>query len=75
MANFKLRFILFRNPFLLAFTAVPVVFQLITLPLIPESPKYSLIVKNRVEQAEEDLKKLRGKDDVSFLAKNYGFKK
>uniref|UniRef100_A0A1I8EFC7 MFS domain-containing protein n=1 Tax=Wuchereria bancrofti TaxID=6293 RepID=A0A1I8EFC7_WUCBA len=51
-------------PMVFGFTVVPVVFQIATLPLIPESPKYSLIVKNRAEQAEEDLKKLRGKDNV-----------
>lgn len=43
------------------------IFQVATLPLIPESPKYNLIVKNRAEQAEEDLKKLRGKDNVIFF--------
>ncbi|KAM3720107.1 Facilitated glucose transporter protein [Dirofilaria immitis] len=51
-------------PMVFGFTVVPVVFQIATLPMIPESPKYSLIVKNRAEQAEEDLKKLRGKDNV-----------
>lgn len=34
------------------------------LPFSPESPKYNLIVKNRTEQAEKDLKKLRGREDV-----------
>lgn len=31
-----------------AFVAVPALFQLICLPFCPESPKYNLIVKNRV---------------------------
>ncbi|VBB30748.1 unnamed protein product [Acanthocheilonema viteae] len=51
-------------PMVFGFTVVPVIFQIATLPMIPESPKYNLIVKNRAEQAEEDLKKLRGKDNV-----------
>ncbi|VDK60277.1 unnamed protein product [Gongylonema pulchrum] len=54
-------------PMIFAFTAVPAVFQLATLPMIPESPKYNLIVKNRAEKAEEDLKKLRGKEDVCYF--------
>lgn len=52
-------------PLIFAFTLVPVLVQVCTLPLCPESPKYNLIVKNRVVQAENDLKKLRGQDDVS----------
>lgn len=47
-----------------AFTAVPVIIQLCFLPMCPESPKYSLVVKHRNERAETDLKWLRGKDDV-----------
>lgn len=46
---------------------VPVFFQLATLPFIPESPKYSLIVRDHAEQAEEDLKKLRGRDNVMLF--------
>lgn len=45
---------------------VPVVIQLLTLPMCPETPKYTLIVKNQAEQAEADLKKLRGREDVSI---------
>lgn len=45
---------------------MPVIIQVLTLPMCPESPKYNLIVRNRVEQAEDDLKKLRGSDDVSL---------
>uniref|UniRef100_A0A914UIY0 Major facilitator superfamily (MFS) profile domain-containing protein n=1 Tax=Plectus sambesii TaxID=2011161 RepID=A0A914UIY0_9BILA len=51
-------------PLILALTALPALFQVVTLPFCPESPKYSLIVKNRVEQAEKDLKKLRGRENV-----------
>lgn len=39
--------------------------QVCTLPFCAESPRYSLIVKGRHEQAEKDLKRLRGKEDVS----------
>jgi SP family facilitated glucose transporter-like MFS transporter 1 len=48
----------------LAFTVVPCIFQLGTLTFCPESPKYNFITKGKTEQAEKDLKKLRGRDDV-----------
>jgi len=54
-----------RWPLIFAFTVVPCIVQLVTLPLCPESPKYNLITKAKSAQAEKDLKKLRGKDDVS----------
>lgn len=54
-----------RWPLIFAFTVVPCIFQLITLPLCPESPKYNLINKNKPDQAEKDLKKLRDRTDVS----------
>lgn len=47
-----------------AFTAVPVLVQACTLPFCVESPKYNLLVREHAEQAEEDLKKLRAKDEV-----------
>ncbi|GMR35833.1 hypothetical protein PMAYCL1PPCAC_06028 [Pristionchus mayeri] len=53
-----------RWPYIFAFTVVPSALQLLTLPGCVESPKYNLIVKGRGEQAEQDLKKLRGTDDV-----------
>lgn len=53
-----------RWPLVFAFALVPVVVQLATLPLCPESPKYTLIVKNKKEEAEAALKKLRGENDV-----------
>ncbi|KAL1239925.1 Facilitated glucose transporter protein [Trichinella spiralis] len=49
---------------LLFLTIVPAVFQLITLPHCPESPKYLLILKKRREDAEKALKLLREKDNV-----------
>jgi len=52
-------------PYIFAFTVVPCIFQLATLTFCPESPKYSLINKGRSEQAEKDLKKLRGREDVA----------
>lgn len=52
-------------PLLFALVAFPAIFQLVTLPLCPESPKYSLITKGRDEQAEKDLRSLRGKENVS----------
>uniref|UniRef100_A0A914CQ58 Uncharacterized protein n=1 Tax=Acrobeloides nanus TaxID=290746 RepID=A0A914CQ58_9BILA len=48
---------------LVGFTAIPVILQLLLLPFCVESPKYSLIFKDNIEQAERDLKKLRGFDD------------
>ncbi|CAD5212191.1 unnamed protein product [Bursaphelenchus okinawaensis] len=53
-----------RWPYIFAFTVVPCIFQLITLPLCPESPKHNLINKGNTEQAENDLKKLRDSTDV-----------
>lgn len=40
--------------------------MLVILPLCPESPKYTLIVKGDREKAEADLKKLRNKNDVNI---------
>jgi len=54
-----------RWPLIFAFTVVPCIVQLVTLPLCPESPKYNLITKAKSAQAEKDLKKLRGREDVS----------
>ncbi|KRZ05530.1 Solute carrier family 2, facilitated glucose transporter member 3, partial [Trichinella zimbabwensis] len=50
--------------FLLFLTILPAIFQLITLPQCPESPKYLLILKKRREDAEKALKLLREKDNV-----------
>ncbi|KIH67359.1 MFS transporter, SP family [Ancylostoma duodenale] len=54
-----------RWPLIFAFTVVPAVLQVITLPLIPESPRYTLCVRGQPEKAAKDLKKLRGVDDVN----------
>ncbi|CAJ0914404.1 unnamed protein product, partial [Mesorhabditis belari] len=53
-----------RWPWIFAMTVVPAILQLIMLPMCPESPKYSLVVKNQSDAAEAALKKLRGRDDV-----------
>ncbi|CAJ0581254.1 unnamed protein product, partial [Mesorhabditis spiculigera] len=54
-----------RWPWIFAMTVIPAILQLIMLPLCPESPKYSLVVKNQPEKAEAALKKLRAQDDVT----------
>ncbi|KAE9420349.1 hypothetical protein Angca_004934, partial [Angiostrongylus cantonensis] len=54
-----------RWPLIFAFTVVPAVIQVLTLPLIPESPKYTLCVRGEPDKAAKDLKKLRGVEDVS----------
>uniref|UniRef100_F6RVS1 Solute carrier family 2, facilitated glucose transporter member 5 n=1 Tax=Monodelphis domestica TaxID=13616 RepID=F6RVS1_MONDO len=51
-------------PVLLAITGIPAVLQLLSLPLFPESPRYTLIQKGDEEQARKDLRKLRGWEDV-----------
>ncbi|KAE9552287.1 hypothetical protein FO519_004504 [Halicephalobus sp. NKZ332] len=65
---FGLPYLLGNNehwPLIFAFTVVPALFQLLTLPFCPESPKFNLIVKGKTDQAEKDLKKLRQKENVS----------
>ena len=49
-------------PLIFAFTIVPVIVQLAVLPFCPESPKFTLINRGNVNQAERDLKKLRGSE-------------
>jgi SP family facilitated glucose transporter-like MFS transporter 1 len=39
-------------PVLLAVTAVPAIFQLVTLPVCPESPKYLLLSKGQEMEAQ-----------------------
>ncbi|KAI6228454.1 General substrate transporter domain containing protein [Aphelenchoides besseyi] len=52
-------------PFIFAFSVIPSVIQLATLVVCPESPKHNLINRNNADQAEKDLKKLRGESNVS----------
>ncbi|KAG5863667.1 hypothetical protein JTB14_025655 [Gonioctena quinquepunctata] len=51
-------------PTLLAMTIVPAIFQVITLPFCPESPKYLLLSKGNEPQARSALSWLRGSFDV-----------
>jgi SP family facilitated glucose transporter-like MFS transporter 1 len=47
-------------PILFALTAVPAIFQMVTLPMCPESPKYLLSSKNDEMGAQKALAWLRG---------------
>ncbi|XP_069974102.1 solute carrier family 2, facilitated glucose transporter member 1-like isoform X2 [Penaeus vannamei] len=51
-------------PILLALTALPAVFQLVTLPICPESPKYLLINKDEAISAQRALTWLRDTSNV-----------
>ncbi|CAG0913906.1 unnamed protein product [Notodromas monacha] len=51
-------------PLLLALTVVPAIFQLITLPLCPESPKYILIAQGKEVEAQKALTWLRESVEV-----------
>ncbi|GJQ84965.1 hypothetical protein Trydic_g565 [Trypoxylus dichotomus] len=51
-------------PTLLVLTIVPAVFQLVTLPICPESPKYLLLSKNKEIEAQRSLTWLRGSGSV-----------
>ncbi|XP_071450965.1 solute carrier family 2, facilitated glucose transporter member 1-like isoform X2 [Hetaerina americana] len=51
-------------PVLLAITAVPAVFQLATLPLCPESPKYIMSNQGKELEAQRALTWLRGSIEV-----------
>ncbi|XP_052121869.1 solute carrier family 2, facilitated glucose transporter member 1 isoform X3 [Frankliniella occidentalis] len=51
-------------PVLLAITVVPGIFQLVTLPLCPESPKYLLLGRGQEAEANSALQWLRGTIEV-----------
>ncbi|XP_032230772.1 solute carrier family 2, facilitated glucose transporter member 3 isoform X2 [Nematostella vectensis] len=51
--------------YLLGFSILPAVFQLVTLPWCPNSPRYLLIELDQELQAVEALRKLRATDDVT----------
>ncbi|ETN73197.1 solute carrier family 2, facilitated glucose transporter member 3 family protein, partial [Necator americanus] len=51
-----------RWPIILSFTVIIALLQVITLPMIPESPKYLICMKNEVEKGTAGLQKLRGAD-------------
>ncbi|XP_037085285.1 solute carrier family 2, facilitated glucose transporter member 1-like isoform X2 [Pollicipes pollicipes] len=51
-------------PWLLALTLAPVVFQLAVMPFCPESPRFTLINRNREVDAQKALAWLRGSPEV-----------
>lgn len=51
-------------PVLLAITIVPAIFQLVTLPFCPESPKYLLTSKGKEMEAQKALSWLRGTQGI-----------
>ncbi|KAK2586883.1 hypothetical protein KPH14_009820 [Odynerus spinipes] len=51
-------------PFLFCLTILPAIFQVITLPLCPETPKFLLINKGKDMEAQKALTWLRGTNDV-----------
>ncbi|XP_043273237.1 solute carrier family 2, facilitated glucose transporter member 1-like isoform X2 [Venturia canescens] len=51
-------------PLLLCLTIVPAIFQLCTLPLCPESPKYLLLSRGKDMEAQKSLAWLRGTIEV-----------
>ncbi|XP_071109749.1 solute carrier family 2, facilitated glucose transporter member 4-like [Haliotis cracherodii] len=51
-------------PLLFAFNAIPSLVCLFVLPFCPESPRWMLIAKNREEEAQKAMQKLRGYDNV-----------
>lgn len=51
-------------PWLLAITAVPAIFQIVTLPFCPESPKYLLLDKDDEMAANKALTWLRGTIEI-----------
>ncbi|KJH49450.1 MFS transporter, SP family [Dictyocaulus viviparus] len=55
-----------RWPLIFGFVAVPALLQVITLPMIPESPKFTLCIRGEVERATQDLELLRSTDKVQF---------
>ncbi|KAK0416680.1 hypothetical protein QR680_012628 [Steinernema hermaphroditum] len=53
-----------RWPFIFVVPMIPALFQLVTLPFCPESPKFKVLVEKKDDAAEKDLRLLRGEDDV-----------
>ncbi|CAG5105916.1 Oidioi.mRNA.OKI2018_I69.chr1.g2567.t1.cds [Oikopleura dioica] len=49
----------------MALGSIPCIVWILYSPKMVESPRYTLIEKNNSEQAQEDLQKLRGVEDVS----------
>nr|CAB3266209.1 solute carrier family 2, facilitated glucose transporter member 5-like [Phallusia mammillata] len=51
-------------PYLLAFTCIPSVLQMISIPFMPKSPRFLLIDQQKEDEARNVLVKLRGSDNV-----------
>lgn len=51
-------------PYIFLISIAPALFQLILLPICPESPKYLLITQGKDKKAEKALQWLRGKQNV-----------
>ena len=51
-------------PILLGLAAVPSLLQCMIIPFMPETPRYLILTKGKIEEAENALRKLRNKDDV-----------
>lgn len=51
-------------PWLFAFTAVPSILQMISIPFMPKSPRYLLIDQHKEDEARNVLVKLRGTDNI-----------
>lgn len=55
-----------RWPYIFGFVAIPAFIQVYTLPMIPESPSFTLCIRGDVEQARADLELLRETKDVGL---------
>ncbi|VDM63936.1 unnamed protein product [Angiostrongylus costaricensis] len=53
-----------RWPYIFAFVAVPALLQVIALPMIPGSPKFTLYIRGEVERAIQNSELLRGTGNV-----------
>ena len=53
-----------RWPVLLCLNVVPALVQVVLLVFMPETPRYLILTKNKVEEGRTALRKLRGTDDV-----------
>ena len=51
-------------PLLLGLTVIPSIIQSMILPFLPETPRYLILSKRKIEQAEDSLKKLRDSNNV-----------
>ncbi|KAK3730112.1 hypothetical protein QZH41_013755, partial [Actinostola sp. cb2023] len=52
-------------PYILGFSVIPAIIQLVALPWCPKSPRYLLLALHKEDEAIQALRKLRNSDDVS----------